>query len=233
MPAADGRPALLVDHPLSERIASYRIQARLDAKGHEVTATETLTWKHNGTQPVDAVPLHLYLNAFKNETSVFMKESHGAHRMFSRNEDSWGWIDVPSIQMEGQELRPKASYGEDETTLMLPLAHPVAPGETLTLSFTFTSHLPEVFARTGYKGDFHLIGQWFPKIGVLTVDDGAQKWHCDTFHLNSEFFADFGTYDVELTVPETHVVAATGVLTAAADAGAGQRKLTYLSLIHI
>jgi len=227
MPAVDWRPALLVDHPLSERIASYRIQARLDAKAHEVTETETLTWKHNGTQPVDAVPLHLYLNAFKNETSVFMKESHGSHRMFARNEDSWGWIDVPSIQMEGQELRPKASYGEDETTLMLPLAQPVAPGETLTLSFTFTSHLPEVFARTGYKGDFHLIGQWFPKIGVLTVEDGAQKWHCDTFHLNSEFFADFGTYDVELTVPETHVVAATGVLTAAADAGAGQRKLTY------
>src|SRR6185369_14317292 len=136
MPAADGRPALLVDHPLSERVASYRIQARLDAKTHEVTATETLTWKHNGNQPVDAVPLHLYLNAFKDETSVFMKESHGAHRQFSRNEDSWGWIDVPSIQMEGQELRAGAHYGEDETTLMLPLAHPVAPGETLTLSFT-------------------------------------------------------------------------------------------------
>jgi hypothetical protein len=94
MPVADGKPALLVDHPLTERIASYRIQARLDAAKHEVTATETLTWKHNGTQPVDTVPLHLYLNAFKNETTVFMKESHGSHRQFKHADDTWGWIDV-------------------------------------------------------------------------------------------------------------------------------------------
>src|SRR5690242_1833739 len=61
----------------------------------------------------------------------------------------------------------------------------------------------------------------------MLVEDGAQKWHCDTFHLNSEFFADFGTYDVELTVPDSLVVAATGVMTTAVEAGAGKRKLTY------
>src|SRR5262249_57407497 len=132
MPAPDGRPALLVDHPLSDRIASYRIQAQLDVAKHEVVATETLSWKHNGNQPVDAVPLHLYLNAFKNETTVFMKESHGRHRDIRRAEGGWGWIDVPSIQMDGQELRAGARYGDDETTLTVPLAHPIAPGETLT-----------------------------------------------------------------------------------------------------
>jgi Peptidase family M1 domain len=227
LPAADGRGPLLVDRPLSDRIASYRIQAQLDTVKHEITATQTLTWKHNGNAPVESIPLHLYLNAFKNETSVFMKESHGSHRDFSHSEAGWGWIDVPSIQMDGQELRAGAKYGEDETTLTVPLARPVAPGETLTLTLRFVSHLPEVFARTGYKGAFMLVGQWFPKIGVLTIDDGAQTWHCDTFHNNSEFFADFGTYDVELTAPDTHVIAATGVLTGAVDAGGGKRTHTY------
>ena len=74
-----------------------------------------------------------------------------------------------------------------------------------------------------------MVGQWFPKVGVLDVDEkaGTQAWHCEPFHRSSEFYADFGTYDVTLTVPETHVVAATGVLVSAAAAGPGLRALTW------
>jgi hypothetical protein len=226
VPIADGKAPLLGGAPLTPRLASYRIEATLDVAAKEVRATETLTWRHDGTEPVRAVPLHLYMNAFKNETSVFLRESHGRHRAATRAEGSWGWIEVPSIQQDGTELRPQATYGDDETTLTVPLARPVAPGETLTLEMTFQTHLPEAFARTGYVGEFFLVGQWFPKIGVLRVEDGRQRWHCDTFHVNSEFFADFGTYDVTLHVPRTHTIAATGVLTAARDE-AGGRVLTY------
>jgi hypothetical protein len=84
-----------------------------------------------------------------------------------------------------------------------------------------------VFARTGYEGEFHMIGQWFPKIGVRVGPPGAERWECQPMHANTEFFADFGTYDVALTVPSTHTVAATGVLTQAVDAGGGMRTLTY------
>src|SRR5262249_4542177 len=87
--------------------------------------------------------------------------------------------------------------------------------------------VPEVFARTGYKGEFHMVAQWFPKIGVRVGPPGAERWECQPFHINNEFFADFGTYDVALTVPSTHTVAATGVLTNAVDAGGGMRTLTY------
>ena len=55
--------------------------------------------------------------------------------------------------------------------------------------------------------DYHFVAQWFPKIGVLD-DDG---WNCRQFHSATEFFADFGVYDVRLTVPAGWVVGATGV----------------------
>jgi hypothetical protein len=84
-----------------------------------------------------------------------------------------------------------------------------------------------VFARTGFKGEFHMIGQWFPKIGVRVGPPGSEHWECQPFHANSEFFADFGSYDVTLTVPATHVVAATGVLVASAEAPGGTRTFTY------
>ena len=62
----------------------------------------------------------------------------------------------------------------DETVAELPLAAPVAPGQTIEINFKFTAQLPEVFARTGYKGEFHMVGQWFPKIGVRVGPPGAR-----------------------------------------------------------
>ncbi len=62
--------------------------------------------------------------------------------------------------------------------------------------------------------DFHLVGQWFPKIGVYEPAGMRGRavggWNCHSFHANSEFYADFGRYDVTLTVPASFVVGATG-----------------------
>jgi hypothetical protein len=109
----------------------------------------------------------------------------------------------------------------------LPLATPVPAGGTIEVSFKFLEQLPEVFARTGYKGEFHMVGQWFPKIGVRVGPPGAEQWECQPLHAFTEFFADFGTYDVTLTVPNTHVVAATGVLVAASESPGATRQLRY------
>jgi hypothetical protein len=227
MPVPHGRPPLRQPGPHTPRLANYRIEARLDAAQKRITATEKLFWKHAGNAPVSSLPLHLYLNAFKNETSLFMRESRGGFRRASMKEGGWGWIDVSSIQLGGQELRPAATFGADETTLSVPLPQPVSPGQTVELELTFTAQLPAVFARTGYAGEFLLVGQWFPKVGVLEVLPTGQRWHCEPFHAQSEFYADFGVYDVTLTAPETHVIAATGVLTAVDSPGPGLRRHVY------
>ncbi|MCK4448171.1 MAG: M1 family metallopeptidase, partial [Candidatus Marinimicrobia bacterium] len=81
------------------------------------------------------------------------------------------------------------------------------PQEKITLFIEFYSKLPKVFARSGFYGDFFMVAQWFPKIGVFWKG----KWNCHQYHLNTEFFADFGVYEVEITVPEEYVVGATGL----------------------
>ncbi len=232
MPKIDASPALRGGGPVrSPRSASYKIEARLDPARHQVVASETLTWTNTGQSAVDTLPFHLYLNAFKNEQSLFMRSSHGELRDARASDTGWGYIQVDSVRVAGADLTGKlrlpAGAGTDETVIELPLAQPVEPGATIEVAFAFTDQLPEVFARTGYKGDFHMIGQWFPKIGVRVGPPGAERWECQPFHANTEFFADFGTYDVALTVPSTHIVAATGVLTNAVDAGHGLRTLTY------
>jgi Peptidase family M1 domain len=232
MPKIDGSPALRGGGAArSSRIANYKIEARFDPARHQIVASETLTWTNPGESEVDSLPFHLYLNGFKNEQSLFMRSSRGVVRGARATETGWGFLQIESVHVAGVDLtgklHPAANADGDETVTWLPLVQPLGPGATVEVAFKFTAQLPEVFARTGYKGEFHMIGQWFPKIGVRVGAPGAERWECQPFHMNNEFFADFGTYDVALTVPNTHTVAATGVLTNAIDAGHGLRTLTY------
>ncbi|MBK7539017.1 MAG: M1 family metallopeptidase [Myxococcales bacterium] len=233
VPRAQRLPS--VDHfapiaaPRTPRHASYKISAALDPATHVVTATQTLTWKNYGQSPVQTLPFHLYLNGFKNESSLFMRSSRGRHRS-SRATENWGTIDVLSIRLNDEtEVRALARYvGPDETVLEVPLPTPLGAGETIEIKMRFVAKLPEIFARTGYRGDFHMVAQWFPKIGVRVGVPGAETWACEPFHVSAEFFADFGTYEVDLTVPDAYVVAATGVLVAAErDSKRGVRTLRY------
>lgn len=226
----DGSPALRNGGPArSPRIANYKIDARFDAQRHQITATETLTWTNTGKSAVETLPFHLYMNAFKNESSFFMRESRGEMRGAKSSDSAWGWIQIDSLQIAGVEQANKLKLvaPPDETVAELSLAQPIAPDQTVEISFKFTTQLPEVFARTGYKGDFNMVGQWFPKIGVRTGPPGLEQWECQALHATTEFFADFGTYDVTLTVPNTFQIAATGVLTSATEAPGGTRTFVY------
>src|SRR5207244_2447824 len=97
-------------------------------------------------------------------------------------------------------------------TVLLP--QPVPAGASATLEIAWDARVPEVIARAGHHGDFFMIGQWFPKIGVLeappTRGATSPRWNCHQYHATSEFYADFGTYDVEMTVPNDMKVGATG-----------------------
>ena len=115
-------------------------------------------------------------------------------------------------------MQPDGGPKTDRTVVRLDLAQPVAAGASTTLDIGFFDQLPRVSARTGYYGTFHLIGQWFPKIAVLELPGErgatAPRWNAHEMHLHSEFYADYGSYDVRLTVPKGYTVGATGEETA-------------------
>jgi len=199
---------------MSDRIVGYDIRVKLDPEGKRLEGREVMSWRNASDALVTTLPFHLYLNAFKNNRTTFMRESGGEHRGFRRDASDWGWIDIRSIRTrDGEDLssswgyvRPDDGNPDDETVAEVRLSRPVPPGETIELEVEFEAKLPKVFARAGFAGDFFMLGQWFPKIGVL--QDGV--WNCHQYHANSEFFADFGSFRVEITVPSKFVVGATG-----------------------
>lgn len=210
--------------PVSPPVVEYRIEVSLDPATKILKGRETLTWRNPSTDTVGELRFHMYLNAFKNGRSTLMRESGGRLRSdeAGRKPDDWGWIDVSSMKLAGgEELRPRARFiqpdgndADDQTVLSVPLTTPVPPRGEITLEIDFEGRLPKIFARTGFVRDYFLVGQWFPKIGVYEPAGmrgrTAGGWNCHAFHGNSEFYADFGNYDVSITLPSKFVVGATG-----------------------
>lgn len=208
---------------LSDRVVQYRIAATLDPVKHTVSANEQLTWRNRGSREVRSVYLHLYLNAFEGKGSTFMTELERSKRGFRSGVDmgdgDWGHIELRKVAQGGAKVawsfvHPDGGPATDHTVVRLDLPQAVAPGASTTLDIDFADQLPRVMARTGYFGSFHLVGQWFPKIGVLELpgERGAkeERWNVHEFHKDSEFYADFGSYDVSLTAPKGYTVGATG-----------------------
>jgi hypothetical protein len=206
----------------ADAVVDYRIDVRLDAEKKQLSGRERIVWKNPSTDAVKDLWFHLYLNAFKNSRSTFMRESGGQLRSDQMARDSWGWIDVTSMKLaDGRDLLPGATFehpdddnADDRTVMRVQLPSAVPPGGSIALDVQFLAQLPEVFARTGYKRNFFMVGQWFPKLGVYEPAGMRGRtsggWNCHQFHAHSEFYADFGAYRVAITVPRGFVVGATG-----------------------
>jgi hypothetical protein len=209
--------------PAVEPVASYDIQVTLDVDAKTVSGHETITYVNTTKTSIPDLVFHLYLNAFRDSTSsIFMQESGPSHAGFSFDPDYPGKIEVTKISLaDGHAL--KLELIEDETLARAALPAPIAPGEMLRLEIDFTSTLPLVFTRTGFYDDFFMVGQWFPKLGVWQ-DKG---WNAYPFHANSEFFADFGNYDVAITLPGNYVTGGTGLPVSAGDNGDGTQTVRY------
>ena len=241
--AADawGGPRTGNEATLSDRVVEYRIQASLDPDKHTIDGKQQLSWRNRSNQPVCSVYLHLYLNAFESSGSTFMSERRT--RGFSFRSDvktkdgDWGYTQLKRVTQGGQPVKwhfvqPDGGPKTDKTVVRFDLPTPVAPGATTTFDIDFFNQLPRVVARTGYFGSFHLVAQWFPKIGVLELPGErgatAPRWNVHEFHLHSEFYADFGLYDVSLTVPSDYTVGATGELTGAPVKKDGKTTYRYV-----
>jgi hypothetical protein len=215
-------PAPPAHASLATPIASYTIEVALDAETKTLTAHEVTTYVNTTADPIPDLVFHLYLNAFRDENSIFLQEGGPFHRGYRWDPNDAGWVQVTNVHLsDGTPLTLEEI--EDGTLARATLPAPVAPGETVEIELDFQAQLPRVFARTGHADDFFMVGQWFPKLGVW--QDGA--WNAYPFHANAEFYADFGTYDVSITLPADYITGATGLPVSTVDNGDGTQTVHY------
>ena len=131
--------------PLSVRIANYSITAKLDTVQKTLDATEILEYRNPSSQPLSTFPFHLYLNAFRPQSS-FSQEAHrdGARggALDSYSAAQTGGIQITGISAEGYgDLLPTLRFTapddgniDDHTVVEVTLPQPLAPGERGALS---------------------------------------------------------------------------------------------------
>jgi hypothetical protein len=225
-----------LNQPLSTRVVAYAINAKVDVQKKSVDATETLTYKNLTGQPLTTFPFHLYLNAFQAESTFASEEHYGGGSRGNLGGNRYPPQDIGSITISHLEadgygdltgllrfVAPDDHNANDKTVAELQLAKPVAPGASITFRMTFHDQFPESVARNGYKRDFLMGGQWYPKLGVFWHG----SWNCHQYHSSTEFFSDFGTFDVNLTLPKNYTVGASGVPTGDHLNADGTRTLSY------
>lgn len=211
----------------SPRNANYNINVELDTEKKVLNGQMELIWKNISQDTINELQFHLYLNAFKNNRTTFMTESGGSFRGDAAGKDglAWGYIDILDIRFKGGEslnskiefIQPDDGNKYDQTVMRIQLSNSILPGQEVNILCNFKSKLPKIFARTGFAGNYFFAGQWFPKIavyepaGMRYAEKGA--WNCHQFHANSEFYADYGVYNVNITLPKDYTVGATGLMT--------------------
>ena len=213
VPAQDGPP-------LSPRNANYTMQVKLDPETKILEGTQTIRWRNITQVPAHDLWFHLYYNAWRNSESTWLQEEKLRRQrdLSDLQEEDWGYIDLLSLEWVGSEgkqdlisgLRfeaPDDGNAADRTVAVVDLPQPVEPGGEIVLETRFRTKIPRTFSRTGFRGDFFFIAHWFPKLGVFQ-EDGL--WNCHQFHVNTEFFSDYGVYDVQMSVPSGWLVGSTG-----------------------
>lgn len=203
----------------AQNTADYAIDVQLNPISKTLLGKVQLLWTNNSGSATSELQFHMYLNAFKDLNSTFMKESGGQLRNDSfdkKDKDNFGNIKIKEFKVNGQTLpaeklkyiQPDNKNINDQTVLQVLGIPTVKNGQSLKIDIAYTAKLPRIFARTGWaKNDYFFVGQWFPKIGVL---EKGGKWNCHQFHADTEFYSDFGKYQVNITLPKRFVVAGTG-----------------------
>jgi hypothetical protein len=215
--------------------ADYVIRARYEQEGRRLRGELTVRWKNESRDVVPDLWFHAYWNAFANSETTHMTEAGGTLRGGRMGDDDWGWQRVTSLFVGDEDLTdaiewvsPDDQREEDHTVFRALLPRAARPGEVVEARLSWEARIPRARRRTGWKDDFFFVAHWFPKLGVYESKNG---WNCHQFHASTEFFSDYGTYDVELDLPAMYEdkVGASGVQSGPSSLAKGRYVVRYLA----
>jgi hypothetical protein len=204
-PAAAQGPAsqdLLSDY--WQQRSDYDIRCTLDIEAKMLSGTERITYTNNSPDTLRRYFIHLYPNAYKSADSELYRDFYPGTWAFLRDlpEEKRGWLEIDTLTVGGEP----ADFTVSGTLLAGRFPRPLPPGGTVIFDMSFREKIRRRIGRAGYIGDHYDMAQWYPKIVVYD----KTGWHEDQFRLG-EFYGEFGTYDVSMTLPDQYVIAATGL----------------------
>lgn len=189
---------------------NYRISVSLDDNRHILNGSEIIEYINNSPDNLDALYFHLWPNAYSSNNTDLARQLFrlgGKNKLFN-DESSRGFMDSLDFNVQGSKLNWEY-LPEQPDICRIFLPEVLAPGDTIIISTPFRVKMPEGnISRMGYNDEAYQVSQWYPKPAVYD----KEGWHPMPYLDQGEYFSEFGTFNVEITLPVDYVVASSGNL---------------------
>jgi hypothetical protein len=197
-------------NPYFQQQVDYTIEVSLNDTEHSLKGFESFTYKNNSSQTLDKLFIHLWPNAYKNAKTAMSKQKfrQGDFFMLWAKPTAKGYIDSLDFKVNNTPAKWDFFEGQEDIAV-LTLPQPLAPGASITVSTPFFVKLPSgSISRLGHIEQSYQITQWYPKPAVYD----NKGWHPIPYLTQGEFYSEFGSFDVKITLPDNYTVGATGNL---------------------
>jgi len=214
-------PCIGIAKSYFQQEVNYTIHVKLDDVKNEITADESIEYINNSPDELTFIYMHLWANGYKDNTTPLAKEflRSGERKFYYSKKDERGYIDQLDFKIDGQPA--KWELLKDSIDICkLYLNHPLKSGEKITITTPFHVKIPSgEFSRLGHIGQSYQITQWYPKPAVYDLNG----WNYMPYLNQGEFYSEFGSFDVSITLPKNYVLGATG------DMVDGEKELEWLN----
>ncbi len=187
----------------------YTIAVSLDDKTHSLEGFEKMVYTNNSPDTLTYIWIHLWPNAYKNDKTAFSDQllENGDTRFYFSGKEEKGYINRLAFKVNDITAETE-DHPQHIDIIKLILPVPLLPGLQATITTPFHVKIPFNFSRGGHVGDSYQLTQWYPKPAVYD----KQGWHPMPYLDQGEFYSEFGSFDVRITLPDNYVVAASGEL---------------------
>lgn len=199
---------------------NYTINVKLDDVKHEFTGDEKIEYINNSLTTLTYIYMHLWPNAYKDNNTALAKQllESGAKKLYYAKDEDKGYID--QLDFKVNDVAVKWEYLKDSIDICkLILNEPLKSGEKIIISTPFHVKIPSgEISRMGHIGQSYQITQWYPKPAVFD----RTGWNQMPYLNQGEFYSEFGSFDVSITLPKNYVIGATG------DMVDGEKEIAWL-----
>lgn len=188
---------------------NFSIQIELDDQLHQLRGQWSMDYHNNSPDTLTYIYLHLWPNAYQNRSTAFAQQAlaSGSVDFYFAPDEDLGFIDSLNFSSKNKPLTVvPTELGPDVVKLIL--NEPLPPRQALSIESPFRLQFPASFSRLGHVGQSYQVTQWYPKPAVYDQDG----WHPMAYLDYGEYYSEFGSYDVSLTLPANYLVGATGEL---------------------
>jgi Peptidase family M1 domain len=190
-----------------QQTVNYKIDVTLDDEKHRIKGNIDIEYVNNSPDALDKIYMHLWGNAYKNQTTAFAKQQLNQRklRFFRAKEENLGFYENVAFMVDGASTAWEWDKKNPDIAVIT-LKKPLLAGEKIHITTPLELKIPSSFSRLGHVNQSYQMTQWFPKPAVYD----HKGWHPMPYLDQGEFFSEFGNFDVTITLPENYVVGATG-----------------------